>query len=42
MEITAQQYKIIAPLLTIPRGKMKISELQALKVILYIAERGCK
>ena len=42
MEITAQQYKIIEPLLPIPRGNVKISNLQVLNAILYIAEHGCK
>ena len=42
MEITLQQYKIIEPLLPIPRGNIKISNLQVLNAILYVAEQGCK
>lgn len=42
MEITAQQYKLIEPLLLIPRGNVKISNLQVLNAILYVTEQGCK
>ncbi|WKD51086.1 IS5 family transposase [Microbulbifer spongiae] len=42
MEITAQQYKIIEDFLPLQRDNMKISNLQMLNVILYIAEHGCK
>lgn len=42
MEITSQQYKIIEPLLPIPRGNVKIPNLQVLNAILYVAEHGCK
>ena len=42
MEITAQQFKIIGHLLPIPRGNVKIANLQVLNAILYIAEHGCK
>lgn len=42
MEITLQQYKIIELLLPIPRGNIKISNLQVLNAILYVAEQGCK
>ncbi|AOU97866.1 transposase [Acidihalobacter yilgarnensis] len=42
MEITAPQYKTIEPLLPIPRGNVKISNLQSLNAILHVAEQSCK
>ncbi|MCX2784641.1 IS5 family transposase, partial [Microbulbifer thermotolerans] len=42
MELTAQQFKTIEHLLPIPRGNVKISNLQVLNAILYVAEHGCK
>ncbi|WKD48656.1 IS5 family transposase [Microbulbifer spongiae] len=42
MEITTQQYKIIEDFLPLQRGNVKISNLQVLNAILYIAEHGCK
>lgn len=42
MEITQRHYKVIEHLLPIPRGNVKISNLQVLNAILYVAEQGCK
>ncbi len=42
MEITAQQYKIIEDFLPLQRGNVKISNLQVLNAIFYIAEHDCK
>jgi transposase len=42
MEITTQQFKIIENLLPIPRGNVKIPNLQVLNAVLYVAEHGCK
>ena len=42
MEITAQQFRIIENLLPVPRGNVKISHLDVLNAVLYVAEQGCK
>ncbi len=42
MEITKSQFKIIEHLLPVQRGNVKISNIQVLNAILYIAEHGCK
>ncbi len=42
MEITKAQYERIAPYLPVQRGNVRLSNLQALNAILYVAEHGCK
>ena len=42
MEITAAQYERIAPALPVQRGNVKLSNLQVLNAILYVAEQGCQ
>ena len=42
MEITQAQYERIAPVLPVQRGNVKLSNLQVLNAILYVAEHGCK
>ena len=42
MEITPAQYERIAPVLPVQRGNVKLSNLQVLNAILYVAEHGCK
>jgi transposase len=42
MEITSAQYKQIEKLLPIQRGNVKLTNLQVLNAILYVAEHGCK
>ena len=42
MEITAAQYLRIAPSLPRQRGNVRISNLQVLNALLYVAEQGCK
>jgi len=42
MEITEAQYARIAPYLPVQRGNVKLSNLQVLNAILYVAEHGCK
>jgi len=42
MKITSAHYKIIEKSLPIQRGNVKISNLQVLNAILYVAEQGCK
>ena len=42
MEITEAQYERIAPVLPVQRGNVKLSNLQVLNAILYVAEQGCK
>ena len=42
MEITEAQYLRIAPSLPRQRGNVRISNLQVLNALLYVAEHGCK
>ena len=42
MEITQAQYERIAPVLPVQRGNVKLSNLQVLNAILYVAEHDCK
>src|ERR1035441_6949071 len=42
MEITAEQYEKIKDSLPIQRGNVRLSNLQVLNAILYVAEQGCK
>ena len=42
MEITEAQYARIAPYLPVQRGNVRLSNLQVLNAILYVAEHGCK
>ena len=42
MEITGAQYERIAPILPVQRGNVRLSNLQVLNAILYVAEQGCK
>lgn len=42
MEITAEQYARIEPVLPRQRGNVRIDNLSVLNAILYVAEHGCK
>ena len=42
MELTEAQYARIAPYLPRQRGNVRLSNLQVLNAILYVAEQGCK
>jgi len=42
MEITEAQYQRIAPSLPRQRGNVRVSNLQLLNALLYVAEHGCK
>ena len=42
MEITAEQYEKIRDSLPIQRGNVRLSNLQVLNAILFVAEQGCK
>jgi transposase len=42
MEITEEQYQSIAPSLPRQRGNVRVSNLQFLNALLYVAEHGCK
>jgi transposase len=42
MEITEAQYRLIEHCLPTPRGNVRLSNLQVLNAILYVAEQGCK
>src|SRR3974377_1700513 len=42
MEITEEQYRSIAPCLPRQRGNVRVTNLQFLNALLYVAEHGCK
>ena len=42
MELTQEQFEKIADCLPIQRGNVKLSNLEVLNAILYVAENGCK
>jgi transposase len=42
MQITPEQFKLIAPCLPKQRGNVSLSNFQVLNAILYVAEQGCK
>src|SRR5260370_22936564 len=42
MEITEAQYQCIAPTLPRQRGNVRVTNLQFLNALLYVAEQGCK
>lgn len=42
MEITAEQYQSIALSLPRQRGNVRVTNLQLLNALLYVAEQGCK
>jgi transposase len=42
MEITVEQYDKIKDSLPIQRGNVKVTNLQFLNAVLYVAEQGCK
>lgn len=42
MEITREQYERVAGCFPTQRGNVKVSNLQVLNAILYVAEHGCK
>ena len=42
MELTEAQYERIAACLPVQRGNVRVSNLQVLNAILFVAEQGCK
>ena len=42
MQITPEQFQLLAPCLPKQRGNVSVSNLQLLNAILYVAEQGCK
>ena len=42
MQITNEHYALLAPCLPRQRGNVRLSNLQVLNAILYVAEQGCK
>ena len=42
MELTRQQYEKIKVSLPLQRGNVRLSNMEVLNAILYVAERGCK
>jgi hypothetical protein len=41
MEITEAQYERIKDALPVQRGNVRLSNLQVLNAVLYVAEQGC-
>ena len=41
MELTEEQYELVAPYLPVQRGNVSMSNLQVLNAILHVAEHGC-
>ena len=42
MQLTPEQFQLLAPCLPKQRGNVSLANLQVLNAILYIAEQGCK
>ncbi len=42
MQITPEQFELLAPYLPKQRGNVSLSNFQVLNAILYVAEQGCK
>jgi transposase len=42
MSLSEDQYEVIRPLLPVPRGNVRISNLEVINAVLYVAENGCK
>ncbi len=42
MSLSENQYQVIRPLLPVQRGNVRISNLDVLNAVLYVAENGCK
>ena len=42
MEITEEQYQQVDPLFPVARGGVKLTNLEILNAVLYLAEQGCK
>ena len=42
MPITEAQYELVKDCLPVQRGNVRVSNLQVLNAILYVAEQGCK
>src|SRR5271169_7205042 len=42
MELTRQQYEKIKDSLPLQRGNVRLSNMEVLNAILYVAEQGCK
>jgi transposase len=42
MQITPEQFELLAPCLPKQRGNVSLSNFQVLNAILYVAEQGCK
>ena len=42
MEITPEQFSLIEPSLPVQRGNVRLSNLQVINAILFVAEHGCK
>jgi hypothetical protein len=42
MEISEAQYERIKDALPVQRGSVRLSNLQVLNAVLYVAEQGCK
>ena len=42
MQLSEDQYEVIRPLLPVQRGNVRLSNLDVINAVLYVAENGCK
>jgi transposase len=42
LRLTEEQYEVIRRLLPVPRGNVRIANLDVINAVLYVAENGCK
>jgi transposase len=42
MRLTEEQYEVIRRLLPVPRGNVRIADLDVINAVLFVAENGCK
>jgi transposase len=42
MRLTEDQYEVIRPLMPVHRGNVRITNLDVINAVLYVAENGCK
>jgi transposase len=42
MNLSEEQYEVIRPLLPVQRGNVRISNLDVINAVLFVAENGCK
>ena len=42
MQLSEDQYEVIRPLMPVQRGNVRLSNLDVINAVLYVAENGCK